>query len=230
MARWLFPLIATVFLVVTLASGWVHGRLVNRWGQVGALQAAAARLDRPLPERLGPWRLVKTLELEPGTGETLQCAAHLHGIYTNEQTGDTVVVAVLVGPSGPLSVHTPEICYSANDYELAGDRQRWTLTTDSKSPEQEHSFWRLHANSRHSTRANLRIFYAWSQGPQWQAVRGPRFALAGLPVIYKLQLSGPPRDNQSAAGLDPCQDFLSRFVVAIQPRLTPTASLSSLAN
>ncbi len=158
----------------------------------------------------------------------MQCAAHLHGIYTNEQTGDTVVVAVLAGPSGPLSVHTPEICYSANDYELAGDRQRWQVT-DAKGA--EHTFWKLHANSRHSTRPNLRVFYAWSHGTQWEAVRGPRFALAGLPVLYKIQLAGPPLRDPSGEGPDPCQDFLARFVADIQPRLiASTSRVPSFAN
>jgi hypothetical protein len=216
MSRWLFTVIAVAFFLATVASGWVHGSLVNRWGEVGSLQAAAAKLDRPLPERLGPWRLVKNLELEPGVDRALQCAADLQGIYTNEQTGDTVIAAVLCGPSGPLSVHTPEICYSANDYEVAGESQQWTLTDQQG---RQHSLWKIHANSRHSTQPNLRILYGWSRGREWQAVRGPRFALAGLPVVYKLQLAGPARDNQSSDGVDPCQDFLARFITQIQPRL-----------
>ncbi len=227
MYRWLFPLSAAIFLCATVASGWVHGSLAGRWGHDGALRAAAAKLDKGLPARLGPWRLVKTLDLEQGVGDALQCAAHLHGIYTNDQTGDSVIVAVLAGPSGPLSVHTPEICYSANDYELAGERQEWTVD-DTKG--QSHSFWKIHANSRHSTRPNLRILYGWSQGRQWQAVRGPRFALAGLPVLYKLQLAGPARDNAGEKSPDPCDDFLSRFLASIQPRLVPTSGMRSLAN
>jgi hypothetical protein len=225
MARWLFPIIVVAFFVATAASGWVHGSLVNRWGQAGQLQAAAAKLDRPLPERLGPWRLVKKLDLEQGVGEALQCAAHLQGIYTNEQTAETVVVAVLCGPSGPLSVHTPEICYSANDYEVAGEAKPWKLGT---AAGKQHSFWNMHANSRHSTRPNLRVLYGWSQGGEWQAVRGPRFALAGLPVLYKLQLAGPARDNRSSDGPDPCQDFLARFVSEIQPRLVRVAQTASV--
>ena len=226
MSRLLFFTVSAVFLLATLASGWLHGSLVNRWGQADSLQAAAARLDRDLPPRLGHWRLVKSLPLEEGVGDTLQCAAALHGIYTNEQTGDSVVVAVLVGPSGPLTVHTPEICYSANDYELAGERQAVAITDKKR---QQHSLWQLHANSRHSTRPNLRVLYGWSQGREWQAVRGPRFALAGLPVLYKLQLAGPARDAHSE-GPDPCQEFLSQFLTEIQPRLVASSRLPTLAH
>ena len=211
---------ALLFLAATLGSGWLHGRFVDRWGQPGELKDAAAKLGRELPLRLGPWRLVKTLELDADVKKTLRCTAHLHGIYTSDQTGDTVEVAVLAGPSGPLSVHTPEICFAANDYELAAERRQQTI---SDAHGQSHTLWQIHANSRHATRPNLRILYAWSRGSNWEAVRGPRFALAGLPMIYKLQLAGPALDQPSDARGDPCHDFLSRFLVEIQPRLVTVA-------
>jgi hypothetical protein len=225
MSRSWFALTAAGFLAATIASGWLHGTLANRWGQGDALTQAAAKLGSDLPPRLGPWRLVKTLKMESDVRKSLQCAAALHGIYTNDQTGDSVIVAVLTGPSGPLSVHTPEICYSAADYELAGQRQEWTVL-DKRG--QSHGLWTIYASSRHSTRPNLRVVYGWSLGDAWRAVRGPRFALAGVPVVYKLQLTGPARDQQREPALspgrdDPSHDFLARFLTEIQPRLISTS-------
>jgi hypothetical protein len=65
----------------------------------------------------------------------------------------------------------------------------------------------------------LRVVYGWSSGGPWQAVQRPRFALAGLPVVYKLQLAGPAREDQREQALDPSHDFLTRFLAEIQPRL-----------
>ena len=226
MSKLALILAAAGFLAVTLISGWFHGQLANRWGQVGELKAAAAKLERELPTRVGAWRLVKNFPLEPHVKDVLQCAGHLHGMYANEQTGEVVSVAILVGPSGPLSVHSPEICYSAIDYELAGERQQWKVT-DQKG--QTHALWKLHANSRHSTRPNLRILYGWSRGGQWEAVRGPRFALAGVPILYKLQVAGPARDQKVENALDPCQDFLARFLADMQPRLIASSQAPTLA-
>lgn len=220
MNRLLFAICSLILIAATLASGWVHGELINRWGQADALQSAAGRLGRRLPPRLGPWRLVQTFEAESNVVETLRAAGHWHGRYTNEQTGNAVDVAVLVGPSGPLTVHSPEICYPAADYELAGQRQLWKVA-DSRG--QNHTLWQIHANSRHSTRPDLRVLYGWSRGGAWEAVASPRFALAGLPVLYKLQLAGPVHDSQSSQDPDPCEDFLSRFLGELQPRLvTPS--------
>jgi hypothetical protein len=225
MNRLLFTIAFLILLGATLASGWVHGELINRWGEADALELAAGRLGRELPPRLGPWRLVKTIELEEDAAKILRVAGHLHGMYANEQTGDSVVIAVLAGPSGPLAVHTPEICYPAAEYELAGLRHQWKVADASG---QNHALWEIHANSRHSTRPNLRVLYGWSRGGPWEAVVGPRFALAGLPVLYKLQLAGPVRQSQSAQERDPCEDFLSRFLEELQPRLVTPSRGSSL--
>ena len=216
MPKLLSTLVGIVFLAATVASGWWHGQFVNSWNKPGALQAAGGKLGRELPERLGPWRLVKSIELDPDVKATLQCVGDLQGIYTSEQTGDTIVVAVLAGPSGPLSVHTPEVCFVASDYELATDRKQFAVTDER---DQSHTLWQIHANSRHSTRPNLRVLYGWNRGEKWEAVSGPRFALAGLPLLYKVQLAAPPLDQQTNQDNDPCHDFLKRFLAAIQPRL-----------
>jgi hypothetical protein len=219
---WYFVLVSAALLLGTVGGGWLHGHMIQRWGQAEALKMAAEQLQGGLPQRVGPWQLIKTHELEEGVVEVLQCAGYLHGVYTNDQTGDTIVVALVAGPSGPISVHTPEICYSAQDYEMAGDRQQVALR-DSSS--QIHTLWQIDARSRHAGRPHLRLLYGWSSGGAWQAASGPRFAFAGLPVLYKLQLAGPPDTHLSANSLDACQDFLSGFLSQIQSRLVNTSQV-----
>jgi hypothetical protein len=215
-----------LFLSGTLASGWLHGRMTNRWGEAAVLRDAAQKLGAELPARLGPWRLVKSYELEQSVANALQCVGYLHGAYAHDQTGDTVVVAIIAGPGGRISVHTPEICYSAQDYELVGDRQQLAIHDEVGNL---HTFWQLAANSRVPARPHLRVLYGWSAGDAWQAVAGPRFAFAGLPLLYKLQLAGPPQAGQANPAFDPCQDFLARLVHDLQPRLVANSRTSLFA-
>ena len=72
MNRLLFVAAFLIVLGATLASGWVHGELVNRWGQEDALALAAGRLGSELPARLGPWRLVDAVELEKEVVDALR--------------------------------------------------------------------------------------------------------------------------------------------------------------
>lgn len=206
----------------TIGGGWLHGRTVQRWGEADTLRLAAERLQRGLPARVGPWQLIKTHEFEEGVAEVLQCAGYLHGVYTNDQTGDTIVVAVVAGPAGPISVHTPEICYSAQDYEMEGQRRQVTIRD---SLGQKHTFWQVDARSRHAGQPHQRLLYGWSSGRAWVASSGPRFAFAGEPVLYKLQLAGPPDTTLTSNSSDACQDFLSQFLSELESRLVNSSQV-----
>jgi hypothetical protein len=201
--------------------------MMNRWGQARILQDAAARLASPLPARLGAWRLVSTPELESDTARVLQCAACQQAIYTNDETGDTLAVSLIVGPSGPTSAHTPEICYAGQEYHLVGDHHP-VMVRDANG--KSHSFWRLHASSQQGKRPDLQVLYGWSAGKAWEAASGPRFAFAGLPVLYKLQMVGAAHDRSPEHTFDPFQDLLSKLLAQIQPQLVPSSRLSVLAN
>ena len=221
-------LIVTCLLVVfgTTGSGWLHGRLINRWGNAQVLEQAAERLDQALPRQLGPWRLVQSPAMKPGALEILQSVGHLQGGYSNDQTGESIVIQLVGGPSGPMSAHTPEICYAGHEYRMAGERKRTTVVDQSG---REHSFWQLHALAQHIRRPDLEVLYGWSDGGAWDATNGPRIAFGGLPVLYKLQLA---RGTSSAAverDTDPTQEFLSRFLVHVEPLLVKSSRLSRIA-
>jgi hypothetical protein len=125
-------------------------------------------------------------------------------------------VAVVAGPAGPISVHTPEICYSAQNFEIAGERQQVAVQdTDGKS----HQLWQVDATSRDAARPDQRILYGWSRGGTWEAPDGPRFAFAGKAVLYKLQFAGPL--TTATHDVDPCQDFLSQFLAQVDGFLLP---------
>jgi hypothetical protein len=221
--------IIATFVIVglgTVGSGWVHGRLANRWGDDAALAAAAERLEQSLPERLGPWRMAKRTEMEARAVELLQSSGYLQGFYVNEQTGEGLSVLVVVGPGGPISAHTPEICFAGQDYNLAGERRR-IIVKDQQGG--THTFWQLHALSQHIRQSDLQVIYGWSAGSAWDATDGPRFAFGGLPLLYKLQLERAISPRRLDQETDPAQDFLARFLADIQPRLVKSSRLSRLA-
>ncbi|MEX2175677.1 MAG: exosortase-associated EpsI family protein [Pirellulaceae bacterium] len=223
----LFTIAAVLLPLGTLGSGWLHGEMTDRSKDAATLRSAAKNLQGALPSQLGPWRLAKTQEIDEAVAKILQCAASHHAVYTNDQTGNSVQVALVAGPSGPISVHTPEICYSSQDYEMAAQRQEMTIKDRNGT---SHTFWNLRANSRHETKPSIRAIYGWSDGRAWRAVGSPRFAFAGLPVLYKLEISGPPLADASQPETDPCHDFLTRFLADLSPRLVRSSRISFLAN
>lgn len=209
---------AAVILLGTLLGGWLQGRMITRWGADELLAAAGKRLDSPLPEQVGGWRFIQETKFEPEVVRMLQCPAHVSRVYVHQQTGDTVSIAVIVGPPGPVAVHTPEVCYSAQDYAITSDRAPLKVVDSSQ---REHQLWQVSLEPRTATAGPQRVLYAWGTGGPWLASGNPRINHAGEPYLYKIQLAGPT--VQANAEFDPCQDFLRSFLPELQTLLVPTS-------
>lgn len=203
-------------LVGTLGAGWLHGRMTNRWGFHPDSNLAAARLRQPLPDRVGHWKLRREAELEQSVIRMLQCPASISRVYEHEQTGDVISVAVLLGPPGPISVHTPEICYSSHDYTVTSAREKIDLADVTGT---KHSLWEVRMKSNRVDGASLRVLYGWTTGEGWLAAEYPRFGYGGVPHLYKIQLASSSLPVDSLEEFDPAKDFLQHFFGQIQSRL-----------
>ena len=139
-----------VFL--TLSAGVLYGQYSQRWGPPADLTAAAAHLAS-LPHQIGNWKLAEESPMENSAVEMLQCAGYVNRRYVNQQTGQTINLAIIVGPPGPTAVHTPEICFSSRAYDVQGDRQKIVLES---SPTLRHSFWSVDFSTKNPLADGLR--------------------------------------------------------------------------
>ena len=190
---------SVVAVYVLLFAGTLAGGLVQRRSSFGTppeqlLDQAAHKLARPLPDRLGEWRLLQETELEERVADMLRCPAYVNRVYVHDQTGDRVSVIVLVGPSGPIAVHTPEICYSSRDFRIVSERVPSSLGGDQESSQ---TFWEVGFESTDLSATHLRVLYAWSDGSRWNASQQPRWEYGSLPYLYKIQVAGPEADPQA---------------------------------
>jgi hypothetical protein len=177
-------------LCLTLGTGVVCGRISQRWGPAPDMMAAA-NLLKDLPTQIGEWKSTEGAPLSKYAQETLACSGFVSRQYINQRTGEKVEMAIIVGPSGPMSVHTPEICYSSQAYEIHEPREA-TSIEDAKG--NSHDFWRLRFRSPSPTAEQLCVYYAWNAEKKWEASESPRFEYAGRPMLFKLQMSSlvPP--------------------------------------
>lgn len=199
-------------IVASLLVGAVHGRLTNRWGIQPDMKEAARRLES-LPEEIEGWECIASErnehKLDDRVSEMLQCQGSVNRVYRNTKTNETISVVVLLGPSGPISVHTPEICYSSQDYRIAADR------VEQKVSDKE-DLWDLRLKAKESD-AGLRVMYGWTNDGNWDATVEPRFAYGGRPLLYKIQLAGPVPNEK--ADQDACRDFLEAFLPVLRKHL-----------
>ena len=203
-----FIALAVIGVVITLATGFVHGRLTQRWGPKPDLQAAARTVEA-LPKEIGDWQLVSEEPMPASVIQTLSCAGHVNRRYVNRKSGRIVSIAIVVGPPGPISVHTPEICYSSREYSIQEPRKEVRL---SDKEGKTHSFWSLMFRSNNPSMDRLKVYYAWRSGEAWIASQSPRFEFAGGRLLYKLQIAADLPARATDKIEDPCQDFLSALL------------------
>lgn len=202
--------LGAALVAMTVAGGIVHGRWTNRWGHHADTKSAGVRLEQ-LPMTIGDWHSNGNDPLDPNVANLLQCAGSVNRIYENAKTGDRVSVAILLGPSGPIAVHTPEVCYSSQNYHIEHDRTRWrAIETDEPGDE----LWDLRMQGNDVSAQPFRVLYGWTATKYWGTPENPRYSFGGSSYLYKLQIAGPvPSDDQKR---DVCREFLAVFLPVVR--------------
>ncbi len=195
--------------VILLASGLVHGLWTDRWSDQADLHSAVERMQR-LPDRVGAWQgsPVK-MEADPKSGLSGVVARR----FVNDQTGKAVTLFLACGRAGPVCVHTPDVCYAGNGYQI-DSRARFQLTSDSARTPPE--FWTARfVKERADQRTNLRIFWAWHGEKDWQIADNPRLTFASEPVLHKMYVIREMATPNDPVEGDPAVDFLRELLPAL---------------
>ena len=191
----------------------------NRWGVSDLRRQAAAKLES-FPEKFGDWEMKRAFKLDRDSLNQLQPDGYFQRLYVNRVSGASVGVTVLLGPTGPISVHTPEVCYVGRDHEQVGDRHKIVISEKDGGESAWKTEFRLHGVDGQMQN----IFYAWSAGDHWCAAETPRFSFATRPYLYKLQLASRIAADGFRDSADPAIQFLTDFVPVLQDYLQKPAT------
>ena len=202
---------------LTAAAAVVHGHISGRWGANDQLVALGQRLNQ-FPGTTGNWTTHESPELSPEVRAMLQCTGYVNRVCVDEQTKAKVTAAVLLGPAGPISVHTPEVCYSSREFELNQPPQKVRIQDASG---EENEFWAMTFQSNRVDKSFLRVYYAYSTDGNWVAADHPRFGYIGQPFLFKMQLAANLPMGADLKKEDPCPSFLKEFVPALRRHMFP---------
>lgn len=200
------PLLACA--VVVAAVGVVHGWWTDRWGPSERLQRTIAAMDR-VPMAFGDW----AGEDVPFPAEEVARAGIRRCVfrqYRNPHTGEVVSALLVCGRGGPISVHTPDVCYTGAGYRAVSDESARAFTAG----ETEHSFRVTRfAKPDGTAQGQLEVCWAWSEdGRRWEGLDAgrARLTLGRSPAVYKLYVVREYVPGSRAEAADPCGDFLRR--------------------
>lgn len=205
---------ALVLATVTLAAGTYDGWQKRRGPRTSARPDAAQRLAN-VPESFGDWQIESSPPLDAATQAMLSCTACVNRIYRHRITDDRLHVAVLAGPAGPISVHTPDVCYASQDYRTVAAPERVQIRP---GPRPDETFWEATFRPVAADGSLLQVVYAWSAGDFWKAASQPRFAFGGEPLVYKLQATSVSAAGDAEAN-GVCREFLEEFLPLLDEAL-----------
>lgn len=201
--RYFLP--AFVFAVLVAASGVIHGIRTERWKPTSGVEESARRLDN-VPIEFGEWK-GERLSMDANDLARAGIKNHFYCKYTNTRLRQTITVLAVCGRSGPISVHTPDVCYEAAGYQTSGPPDFTEVALNDSSATKFADITATKQNSR--TTSRLAILWAWNGGNGWGAVENPRLTYARHPFLYKLYVI---REKLSFEHGDPSADFLRVFL------------------
>jgi hypothetical protein len=226
----LVPLIVAIVLVVS--TGVVSGIWKGRWSTSQAAQEAATRIQN-VPMKVGDWEG----ETSPFDAEDYAAAGIQGGfvrVYTHTQTGDRVSIMLVCGRPGPISVHTPEVCYPGVGFKVLSERIPTKVELDGGDPAASFWTWRMGKLDGPIPQL-LNVTYAWSDDGQWKAPGyDARIAFASSPALFKLYAirevpaSVEAKDpNAPVTQDDPTVQFLRVMIPELKRSLFPVTPPAS---
>ena len=177
-----------VITVITVAVTFASGTLFGRWGTFEGLGEVRQTL-KSLPMQIEDWHAEAEGELDPAAITMLQIQdSYIFRKYKHATTQAVVHMTIMVGPSGKVTVHTPEVCFGGKNYERESTRLSVSVPLSLESGDVEDQFWKISFVGRALDTTNrISFYYAVSTGTTWQAVETPRKTFQAYRYVYKLQ-------------------------------------------
>lgn len=201
--------------LVLVASGVAHGLWTDRWGQSEALEQAVERLGA-LPDDLGPWKGT-AYEQDPAMLALAGASGHYSRSFLDPETGDRVIVVLLVGRANRMAVHRPEHCYQASGYLMNGPPVKVNVRAGAVEPAE--FFAGAFSRDDAGGPTQLQIFWSFSAGGRWEAPDSPRTRFARDRVLYKLYVIRTVAGSPGRLDDDPATRLLGRLLPALEDTL-----------
>ena len=210
-----FNITVASIVLATVSTALVQGHMRHRWGPSDNVRKAADRLQE-FPHDFGDWHTASSSELDDDSRNQLECLSAIVRVYKNFKTGDRVTLLLILGPAGPTAVHTPEACIASREYEALAAHREVALDNGGDR------FWnkRFKAKSVHGE--SMSVYWGWNAHGSWAAPQDARYTYAGLPFLYKAQVTSGFHGPAEGDPMDAGRRFLNDFV--------PVAQLDTVAD
>jgi hypothetical protein len=199
------------FLLLAL-TGLAAGLWSNRWstGSVGAVPGQLSKIPLEIQEWAG--RSNPMNDREQAVGQIDDYAIRQ---YQNTRDGTTLLAMVVGGRAGPISVHTPDVCFPGAGFkqvgatilrEIPGTRDNVTY------PFRTAEFVKVTGGQ--TTR--IRVYWSWLSTEGWSTPAEPRIAFARESALYKVYIVEEITGSNRAGSPDAAAQFIPLFLTEVE--------------
>ncbi|MBM4000050.1 MAG: exosortase-associated EpsI family protein [Planctomycetes bacterium] len=171
-----------------------------------------------IPTVLGDWTATQSESIDERALEMLETKTHWARKYSSTTAGASVEVMVLVGPSGPLAAHTPEVCYGTQRYELLENEKIVSVPLEGGASAE---FRLVQLQPRQPGVPELRVLYGWNDGTGWRSPAWARVVYANTERIMKLQMAIPSTGIEGEPDVEFLKQLLPHLNRLVAPSETP---------
>jgi len=177
----------TIGVILLIASGIAHGLITDRWGMGEDIKVSAKKLAK-VPATIGDWES-QELEIPARQLAAAEAVGSLSRQYVRNSDGSAVRLMILCGRPGPISVHSPTVCFTSSGLHLQDPPKKYQATFGDESPSQG-EFWKGNFAAASETNPTVtRTYWGWNSGGEWKVPDNPRLTFARYPHLYKLYLT-----------------------------------------
>lgn len=173
-----------IFTVSTLAVGYWHGQTTGRWVALPPLSDYVSRLEK-IPIDIGDWSGTEVALDDPESLQRAGIEGYLSRKYVHRGTQEAVTILIVCGRPGPISVHTPDVCYRGAGYVPITSPERVVMLCDGQSESQIWTMRFTPPRSRIDIR-ELKISWYWYTSKGVESPLSARMAFASEPALYKV--------------------------------------------
>lgn len=216
MSRLLSLLIGSALIA---GAGMLHGDWTDRWETTPTVDFAG--LDS-IAGSVAKWD-GQPMEIADEQRVIVNAMGDWGRRYIHRSSGDIVSVLILAGRPGPMSTHTPDVCYPSSGYELVEGPAPHTLSNNqAKETTIEAQFQRATFRKDEAGVARyVTVHWAWSADGAWGAPDYPRLTYSSHPLLYKIYFvsESPHFEENVSERNDPCIELARQLLPAVSTEL-----------
>jgi len=212
-------------IVSTMLTTYVVGANWGWWGKMKAAMKEAGVVIHKIPKSFGDWEaMTNDEELDRASIEQLELTDYVVRRYVSQTTGETVSLIFMIGPTGRLTAHTPQICFGARNFTMDSlpTPISFPYEDDGDPSENKDAFSKIVFKNQSVSGGAKLFYYGVSAGKKWVPIsNSTRADLHHYRFLYKLQLEAFVPENHSGEN-DVIARFLKDFLPTIRSELATT--------